>query len=44
MSIESAVGDTNVFGMLQEGVTAIEGLTKHVNIEKLEDIKEKIED
>ena len=42
LQIIGTIGDYQVFKALDQASTAVEGLNKHINVEKLEDIQEKI--
>ena len=44
MVIETSVQDVNVFKVLGEGAIAVEHMSKQVNIDKLEDIREKMDE
>ena len=44
MIIETSVSDVSVFRVLGEGAVAVEHMTKQVQIERLEDIRDKMDE
>ncbi len=44
MMIETSISDLSVFRVLGEGAVAVEHMTKQVSVERLEDIRDKMEE
>ena len=44
MMIETSVSDVSVFRVLGEGTVAVEHMTRQVSVEKLEDIRDRMEE
>ena len=42
--IETSVGDVSVFRVLGESTVAVEHMTRQVSVEKLEDIRDRMEE